>query len=298
VHDIPAEVQWLSNPIPGLAPAPALDPWKALADLASDGHELTRRLNSGSPTRPIPLYTRDPIRAVYRVVHGSSSATGATALGSPLRRDYVAIPQGDTVELVVLPTPWINVATGQESIVEIFVQQGVSVSDFATSISVRDERLGVLLGYLSSGALGAAREIADTARDTLYGKTMNELAAAAGAYAMVGTATDSKVHEWHGWVGNLANWFQWLPDGAIQQGRLLLQLRRNTKDFDDARKSLKDAYRRGLPFYSLGVRWLLEGLERIAPKDPEAEAMLDNVRALAWRIHPQSPFTILQLGSA
>jgi hypothetical protein len=292
----PAAVNWLPTPMPGLAPAPAADPWAALAAIADNGVGLAEQMNSGNPTRGIPLYLGDEKRAIYRVVHGGTAVDGATPLRSPLRRDFIAVPQGESVELIVLPTPWVSVSNGQEAVVEIVVQQGVSIRDFATSVSVRDDRLGVLLGYLTSGALGAVREIATTAKDMLYGKTMNELAAAAGAYAMVGTATDSKVHEWHSWVDNLANWFPHVPDGHIQRARLRLQLRRGPADIDEARKSLKEAYRRGLPYYSLGVRWLLEGLERIAGDDPEAEAMLRQVRALSWRLHPQSAFTILQLG--
>jgi hypothetical protein len=140
------------------------------------------------------------------------------------------------------------------------------------------------------------REIAESALDMLYHKTMNPLAATAGAYAIVGTATDSNAHEWHGWVTNLCQWFPHIPDGAIQQAQLHLRLRRGSGDLDQARHWLKEAYRRGLPFYTMGVRWLLDGLEKVARSDPEAEAMRKAVQALAWRIHPLSPFTILQLG--
>jgi hypothetical protein len=46
----------------------------------------------------------------------------------------------------------------------------------------------------------------------------------------------------------------------------------------------------------MGVRWLLDGLERTAAEDAEAQEMATAVRRLASRLHPQSPFTILRLG--
>ena len=64
----------------------------------------------------------------------------------------------------------------------------------------------------------------------------------------------------------------------------------------EATKAFKDAYRRGLPYYGLGLRWLLEGLQRVGTRDTEAKVMADAVQAVTARLHPQSPFTILRLG--
>jgi hypothetical protein len=156
--------------------------------------------------------------------------------------------------------------------------------------------MGVLLGFLASGSLGPAREIAETSLKLLYQKMDNPLAAAAGAYAMVGSVTDNHKQEWHQWVRNLATRFEKIPDGAILLGMLHLRLRRDPSDIGEAHNWFKTAYRRGLPYYSLGIRWLLTGLEKFANSDPEAESMRKAVHNVAWRIHPQSPFTILGLG--
>jgi hypothetical protein len=180
--------------------------------------------------------------------------------------------------------------------VEVVVQQTRERSEFVSNIGVRDEQLVILLGFLSTGALSPVREIAESAKDLLYGKMQNSLAAAAGAYAMVGSATDTGGHAWHQWIRNLSEWFEHLPDGAIQRAQLLLRLRRSAADITAATKLLKDAYRRGLPYYTLGVRWLLDGLEKVGRLDPEAEQMSRAVRAVASRIHPLSPFTIVRLG--
>jgi hypothetical protein len=90
--------------------------------------------------------------------------------------------------------------------------------------------------------------------------------------------------------------FEHVPDGAIQYGTMRLRLRKGPEDLREAMRAFKLAYQRGLPFYGMGMRWLLEGLERFAGEDAEAQAMATDVRRLASRLHPQSPFTILRLG--
>jgi hypothetical protein len=192
--------------------------------------------------------------------------------------------------------PWPIVTRGRQAVIEAVVTQPSSPDEFATSLTVRDSRLGVLLGFLASGSLGPAREIAQTSLKLLYEKMENPLAAAAGAYAMVGTVTDSKKQDWHQWVRNLATRFEQIPDGAVLLAMLRLRLRRDQADIGEARDWFKSAYRRGLPFFSLGIRWLLTGLEKFASSDPEAESMRKAVHNIAWRIHPQSPFTIIGLG--
>jgi hypothetical protein len=293
---LPPSIHWIAAPGAGLVAQAGVDPWATLDELARAEPASAERLSGAQPPRAIPVYTRDADRAVYRLVHGAGGASGATALGSTLPRDFIAVPDRGTVELLSLPTPWALISSGREAVVEIVVQRTAHVSDFASSITVRDDRLGVFLGYLSSGSLDAVREVAEDAQDLLFRKTVNPLAAVAGGYAMVGTATDDKKHEWHDWVNNLATWFQHIPDGAIQLAQLHLRLRRSSEDLDHAARWLKEAYRRGLPYYTLGIRWLLDGLEKLASRDSEADAMRRSVQAIAWRVHPQSAFTILHLG--
>lgn len=294
----PPSLAYLTTPLPGLLPGTVPDVWTALAAVPNDAPAFAQSLNSGLPVKEIPLFMQDQDFAIYRVAHGTWSIGGATPLQSTLPRDYIAVPINNGVELVSLPLPWVVIDTGREAAVELVVRPPARPYDFATALTVRDERLGVLLGYLSSGALGAAREITDTARDLLFGKVLNPLAAAAGAYTLVGTATDNAEHDWHGWVANLCNWFPNIPDGAVLLAQLHLRLRRTPDDLPEAQRWLKEAYRRGLPFYSLGMRWLLDGLEKLAQFDPELDQMRRAVQLVARSIHPQSAFTILRLGPA
>ena len=287
-------LKFLNTPLPDIV-VPLGSPWTALGQVLAGDTQLSTALNSGNVPVDIQPVVADSERAVYRVVRGPGGAGGATSLQGPLSRQFISVPRANAVELVSLPTPWFIADTGREAVIEIVVQRSVGGSDFATSLTVRDDRLGVLLGYLASGALGAAREIAQAAQDFLAAKEVNSLAAAAGAYALVGTMSDTLAHEWHAWVNNLYNWFPHLPDAAIQLAQLHLRLRRTPEDITKARELFKEAYFRGLPFYSMGMRWLLEGLEKVGRSDPESETMRKAVHGLAWRIHALSPFTILRL---
>ena len=91
------------------------------------------------------------------------------------------------------------------------------------------------------------------------------------------------------------NWFEWLPDGAIQHGWLKVRHRQSTSDLDEARQAFFTAYNRGLPFYSVGLQWLADGLAIFASSDPEAARMLDDVTRVARQTNMQSPFTIVRL---
>lgn len=289
------ELQWLAE-ANGALVSKATDVWSRLALAQGSSGEVISALNRGKPGRVIAPADQDQVRAVYRLVRDSSGRSRAIAMEGSNPREFVVVPREAVVELLALPMPWPVVGSGREAVVEVVVRHACPATDFASSIAVRDDRIGVLLGFLTSGALDAGREMAEASRDLLFGKTVNPLAAAAGAYALAGTATDTANHEWHSWVRNLAQWFDQVPDGAIQLGWLLLRMRRTPAELDEARHWLKEGYRRGLPFYALGVRWLLDGLERVARVDPEAEAMLKAVQPIGSRLHPHSPFTILRLG--
>ena len=54
-------------------------------------------------------------------------------------------------------------------------------------------------------------------------KSDNPFAAAAGAYVLISTQEGPDKQTWHSWVKNLMDWYPWLPDGAIQYGRLRIR---------------------------------------------------------------------------
>src|SRR5205823_6015043 len=62
-------------------------------------------------------------------------------------------------------------------------------------------------------------------------------------------------------ANNLADWFNWLPDGAIIHAWQLLQQKNETTL---ARERLLQAVGRGTPVYSQGLRMLIDGLDLFA----------------------------------
>lgn len=308
VHPIePAEeeldysIVYLSHPYaPLVNPLQGDQVWSWLASLpAADPTTLIHLLNENHSPIETPPVIKDDAHTVFRVSWSTSYQGNVEPLENRMShaaRYFAAVPRPQAVELVSLPIPWTVIMSGREADIEVVLQEPTDTTGFCTSAVARDEELGTLLGYLSSGALTTARQMAETAKAMLFEKVGNPFAAAAGAYALVGTALQATDREWHEWVRNLMNNFPHVPDGAIQWGQLRNRMRRSSEDIEEAKNAFKTAYKRGLPFYSMGMRWLLDGLEAVSHGDAEIEEMMKNVRRLAWRTHFQQPFTIIRLG--
>jgi len=206
------------------------------------------------------------------------------------------VANGPVVELISLPIPWKVIGSSRDAVIEIAVRQSRASDRFCTSTAVHDERVGLLLGFLTSGSLLGARELAQDSHALLYHKGENPYAAAAGGYALVGSSQRASEVEWHGWIRNMMNYFPQIPDGAIQWAQLLLRMRKSKSDVAQASDALKLAFNRGLPFYSIGMRWLLEGLEWFSSDDEEARHMHQQVRLIAWRTNYSQVFTTIRLG--
>jgi hypothetical protein len=150
--------------------------------------------------------------------------------------------------------------------------------------------------------LSAAETIVKQAKDMLFYKSENPLAAAAGAYVLLGNTTSERPADWHDWVQNLMNQFPWLPDGAILYGKLLMEQSRDQNNLKKAHDCFLEGFRRGLPFFSKGVGYLLDGLNRFvndakrnATPDEPMETALKVVRDLALRTNIRQPFTTILL---
>lgn len=195
------------------------------------------------------------------------------------------------VTLAGLPFPW------KDATAEVLVrgsQTGLRAgSRLGVDVSIRDPVISTGLAYLTRGSFPLARHFVDVAQGRLKPKGANPLAAAAAGYILVGCTRDEEA-PWHQWIDNLARNFAWMPDGAILQARLLLQLRsRQEENMTLARRSLTQAFRRGLPYYSMGLQWLVESLELF--EDEEMVAIRGAVRKVAWKADLQQPFLVLRL---
>jgi hypothetical protein len=200
-------------------------------------------------------------------------------------RNFLAVKTARGTRLLSLPWPWFPGEHSRRSSEE-FLQVLVSETnhELLCDATIRDEHLGGLLAYLNAGRVGIAGELLKLARGALFDKYGNPLGAAAGGYVLLSTIDSDQLGDWPHWLENLAENFPHLPDGAILRSKWLLD-RGGSADLPEAGRLLRDAFDRGVPFFTAGVAWLMEGLARVADgDDDEFSAMLRTVRAVARSI--------------
>ena len=232
-------------------------------------------------------------------------------------RRYILVQDGGRpVLLGALPLPWTQVGQGsRQAEVEVLLspppemlaesQQPSTTTSVAASVMARDEMLATVIGYLGTGDMPAADAALTRARSMLFKKVENAIAAAAGGYILLGNwrgQPGDQDADWFSWIENLQNWFTWLPDGAIQHGWLKLRTQTGPACVEAARESFLNAHRRGIPFYSAGVRLLHDGLTLLSNDaraagrtDKEVESALASLRAIAFRTEMRQVFTTIRL---
>ncbi|MCP4185156.1 MAG: hypothetical protein GY761_17905 [Hyphomicrobiales bacterium] len=196
--------------------------------------------------------------------------------------------------LVSIPTPWENVAHGPFPELEILFHV-LSDEHLGPQLVVKDDSIAAMLAFMNAGKLSNAALVVDRARVLLFHKITNRIAAAGGGYVMLATRLHSDDTEWQQWIFNLAEWFVDLPDGKILQGAMYLNGPKDVRDFDKAAACFKEAYARGIPYYSLGISWLRSGLATLQADYPELAEAAKNVGSISQMIEPKQPFTALKL---
>lgn len=168
-------------------------------------------------------------------------------------------------------------------------------SSHAPIVQLGSPDLDPLLAYLGDASFTLARSALSRAEDLLYGKRRDPLSAAAGAYALIGSLDPQQPEgqPWHQWVNNLAEWFPWMSDGPILQAQLLLRRGPDYRNLDRAAASVVEAIDRGLPYFSLGVRWLYECALQLEAFRPRIREAIPAIASLARRVDPSQPFTVL-----
>lgn len=322
-YPVPASVD--SHPFPGLVPfgVDDLDAARPAADVAV--------LSRGTPSPP-PLDLLDGLRTlpVWDAAAAVRAALGpqGAALGPPrepvplqpewadsaaplyrlderlrLRREvawsdhrchYVLVAAGDAAYLVTAPWPWPR--EDRPVAVELMVNLRQGPTGSAVSVTVQDPVVGAGLGYLAEGSLEKAAVVFADVEAMLYAKVSNPVAAAAGAYVLVGRSTGKDGQRWDPWLANLRAWFPELSDGAVLWGARRLRTAREPAHLDEAKAAFLEGYRRGLPVFTLGLTWLLDGLSHF-PDDEDCAAALAHVHRLSWRVDMREPFVVLRLGA-
>jgi hypothetical protein len=161
-----------------------------------------------------------------------------------------------------------------------------SALTFSVRLSTTEPAADTIVGYLQRGDLYSAESMTewiDEARDILLYKRSDPYAAAVGAYLLLRLKQFSHLHDW---ARNLADWFDFLPDGCvIWAWQLIHQAPSNREEIYNY---FSKAIQRGLPIYSEGLRLLIDGL-RLLGDDGQTmlQKVLDQVAVALWN----SPLT-------
>lgn len=203
----------------------------------------------------------------------------------------------DVVEICSIPLPWSGV--NEPASVDVLVDSTDGNVGVHSSIIVRDAVLGGLLAYLGRGRLSNARPLVDSLEsenlieNTIQGKVQNPLAACAAAYVGLSMFDPGEAERWDSWLPNIMYWFPHIPDGAILHARRMLLRPGSAAETEAVLNALKEAYRRGIPYFTAGVLGLRDSLLMFRDKDSEVKQMLQNVSSVATRLDIGQAFTVL-----
>lgn len=134
----------------------------------------------------------------------------------------------------------------------------------AVNVSLPDNpKIDAVAQYLNGGHLREAADLSADAELLLQAKMADPFGAAIGGYALLRLGRLGALHDW---PQNLANWFTWLPDGAVIAGEASAL----ADDHEAAVELVCEAGRRGLPVFSAGLNLLASRLREYAGAPKEA----------------------------
>lgn len=227
-------------------------------------------------------------------------------------RTYVLVATDDTFELACLPLPWQIELFDQKwrstEFVDVLVDNTAQIKPVRTSIMVRDQKYAGLVGFMNNGALGLANEllrsdgvVVETALDLLEQKARNPLGACAAAYVLLSTSSfgEAEQQSWFTWIENLGTnpLYGWIPDAAIIYARVKLMGAECEAQAREAIPYLHLALRGGLPFYSLGLTWLIETMTHFRDSDPLIKSLFKEVDSVARYLDVNQAFLVLKFGA-
>lgn len=182
------------------------------------------------------------------------------------------------------------------------------------SPAVSDVEAMTYLGFLYSGQASAAEAMLDQATEFLFEKTLNPVAAAAGAFGLLAFTppeSGSRSASWQQWIHNLCMMFPQLPDAAIARAQLYLRFGEGKPgieelDVEILRRYVLEAVRCGLPYLSYAIRPLSEMLlllvsddqehKREGPQVEDTRRARRLVQLLERLVAPGTFFTVLETG--
>ncbi|MFT3678682.1 MAG: hypothetical protein QM791_00330 [Ferruginibacter sp.] len=160
-------------------------------------------------------------------------------------------------------------------------------------VSIKDETVRSLLSFITIGNIQQAKSLhAEYAERFLYEKLDNPVYAAVGGYYLLKIKDLGRIHHW---ANNLADWFTNLPDGpVIHAWQMILQGETETAFI---KERLLQAFKRGVPLFTEGLRLLYEGLNMLGfteeYRDSELQSAIKAVRACMQLADMRQPHTTL-----
>lgn len=221
--------------------------------------------------------------------------------GAPVARRYLIQKSAQGGTLICLPTPWM-MPNGPAD-VEILIDKRRIAGELDYSMTISDPMINSVLGYINSGAIHKAVALVDFehAKRMLFDKISYPLAASIGGYLLVLSmdreSYQSDKNNWKDWVVNLDNWFEWLPDGAILH--CAMNLMSVEHDKQEAYNALMRAYDRGLPFFTFGLKLMIDGMRYFSNEGNElARQHLSELETIALHVDPEQPFLSVNFSSS
>lgn len=154
----------------------------------------------------------------------------------------------------------------EKIVIEFFIASFIDKDSYPFQIRIitENQTAETILSLINQGFIKEAESLlsAEQAEGLLYDKVLDTSAAAIGGYYLLKIRDFERMHDW---AYNLATRFPWLPDGSIIFAWQLLKEQRLNIEIDPSnintiRQYLLEAFDRGLPMYTEGMRLLYEGL--------------------------------------
>ena len=271
--------------------------WSALLRAKDDKDDWERFGNLGGPAcwsaRVLQPDREDNEFRLFRTSAQDARWAGRTQNNW---RNFLVARTSRALEIAAIPLQWRTQGTSLGFTAEVLLHKKTGNESFLTRTGIADTQSSSMLSYMAQGRFDLARPFVEHARELLFDKQDNPLGAAAGGYVLLANASASGDTQWENWTGRLMTMAPWLPDAAILHGIRALRLGSNEADFRTAGAKLYEAYKRGPPFFSMGVVLLQEGLSQIAGEwnEPPMVDALKVVDEFAAHLDASQPFTTLR----
>jgi hypothetical protein len=302
------DVRWIEHPRPECWTFSALDELIANDDgRASGAGDLTRRLSAGATmtlNKPPESVSGHRRRWTYSFLNGEplgSIDLPPSPDAGTARRRFLLIHDERHVRLAVLPFPWLDEDVPDVR-VTVDVRDDSALRDprmssvprpdtpFRVSVHVDSPEAAAALRYIASSSFVTAANFVRVSGilDAELDRPLRTMLSATAAYTVLGA--DPSNDELSRLIARLSE-LTWLPDGAILRAALLLSAARDKVQLEEARSSLLEGYARGLPVFTRGLLWLLDGLSSF--DDDECVHKFAEVRRVASHADPNQNFVVL-----